>query len=135
VQGFLESEYVFQEQITAILKNDSYYAPYMTPEVIRRNHKLVVVWDALSLLFCQGFLGEQQVNHVPTVDDETTLKLTNINDDPHLVSISPWPFQQSEVTLVYEGRLLRNTFTDEAAMQEALMNDCKLTLSTTLKPG
>ncbi|MBD0344568.1 MAG: DUF3891 domain-containing protein, partial [Coleofasciculus sp. Co-bin14] len=57
-----------------------------------------------------------------------------INDDPHLFTVSPWPFQESKVTVVYEGRLLREPFTDEAAMREALKSDCWVTLSTTLKP-
>jgi hypothetical protein len=102
------------------------------PEVIRRNRMLVATWDAISLIVCQN-LQDEQVEQVPTVDGETTLKLTNINDDPHLVAVSPWPFQDSQVTLVYEGRLLRETFTDEVAMREALRSDCWVTLSTTLK--
>jgi hypothetical protein len=134
VEEFLESEYTFQQQLIATLNNDSYYAPYVTPEVLRRNQKLVATWDALSLILCQNLPGEQQVESVPMADGETLLKVTKINDDPHQITISPWPFQESEVTLVYEGRLLRETFTDETAMREALMSDCWVTLSTILKP-
>jgi hypothetical protein len=134
VREFLEREYAFQEQLTATLRLDSYYAAHTTPEVIGRNRKLVAVWDALSLLVCQGFAGERQVNQVPTADGETTLKLTNLAVNPHQITISPWPFGQSEVTLVYEGRLLRQTFTDETAMRETLQSDCWVTLSTVLKP-
>jgi hypothetical protein len=106
----------------------------VTPEVIKRNQKLVATWDALSLILCQNVSGEQQVEQVPTVDGETVLKLTHVNDDPHQITISPWPFQESEVTVVYEGRLLRETFTDEAAMREALKSDHWISLSTILKP-
>jgi hypothetical protein len=134
VQAFLDREYSFQEQLTESLKNDPYYAPHMTPEVIKRNRRLVATWDALSLIVCQNWLGDQQVEQVPVVDGETTLKLININDDPHLFTVSPWPFQESKVTVVYEGRLLREPFTDETAMREALKSDCWVTLSTTLKP-
>jgi hypothetical protein len=134
VPEFLNNEYAFQQQLIASLLKDSYYAPYVTPQVIKRNQKLVATWDALSLILCQNASGEQQVEQVPTVDGETVLKLTHINDNPHQITISPWPFQESEVTLVYEGRLLRETFTDETAMREALMRDCWVTLSTILKP-
>jgi hypothetical protein len=134
VQEFLKREYAFQEHLIAMLKNDSYYAAYATPEVIGRNRKLVAVWDALSLILCQGFTGEQHVSQVPTADGETTLLLTKTADQLHQVTISPWPFRHSEVTLLYEGRLLRETFTEENAMREALQRDCWVSLSTMLKP-
>ncbi len=134
VQEFLDNEYAFQQQLIASLNKDSYYAPYATPDVIKHNQKLVATWDALSLIVCQKLTGFQQLEQVPTVDGETVLKLTHINDEPHQITISPWPFQESEVRLVYEGRLLREMFTDEAAMREALISDRWVTLSTTLKP-
>ncbi len=116
------------------MKNDPHYVPYVTPDVIKRNQKLVATWDAISLILCQNVSGEQQVEQVPTADGETVLRLTHVNDDPHQIILSPWPFQESEVTLVYEGRLLRETFTDETEMQEALRRDRVLTLTTILKP-
>jgi len=106
----------------------------VTPEVIKRNQKLVATWDALSLILCQNVSGEQQVEQVPTADGETVLTLTHVHDDPHQIILSPWPFQESEVTLVYEGRLLRETFTDEMEMREALRRDRGLTLTTILTP-
>jgi hypothetical protein len=117
------------------LTNDSYYASYAIPEVIERNRKLVAVWDALSLIVCHGVPGEEQVTPVPTTDGDTALKLTLLEDEDnhHQVTISPWPFQQSEVKLFYEGRLLRETFSDETAMREALMSADWVSLSTTLK--
>ena len=137
VQEFLKREYAFQEQLVAVLKNDDYYAPHVTPSAIKRNRMLVATWDALSINLCQGFTERSQVTQVPTIDDETTLKLTLLEDknNHYQVAVSPWPFQQREVTLVYEGRLLPHSFNDETAMQSALMRDCLVTLSTTLQPG
>lgn len=134
VQNFLECEYAFQAQLVASLQHDPYYAPYLTPEVLERNRMLVVVWDALSLLVCQGFTGEQEVSRVPTADGETTLKLAYVDDNPHQIRVSPWPFGSSQVSLVYEGRLLRQPFTDEIAMRDALRANCWITLNTTLQP-
>jgi hypothetical protein len=137
VQDFLKREYAFQEQLIAILKNDKYYEPYMTSDVIERNRKLVATWDTLSILLCQGFGTEQQVTHVPTVDSETVLKLALVKneDNHHQITISPWPFQESEVNLVYEGRLLPQRFSDETEMRKVLNSDCLVTLTTTLIPN
>ncbi|WP_016873195.1 DUF3891 family protein [Chlorogloeopsis fritschii PCC 9212] len=135
VGDFLKHEYAFQKEIIAILKNDEYYAPYVTPEVIERNRKLVATWDALSIICCQGLSHDEEVTKVPTSDGETTLKLSLIEEkDYHqCIGIYPWPFQQDEVTVIYEGRLLWQPFNDEKAMREALMGDCWVSLSTTLK--
>jgi len=57
-----------------------------------------------------------------------------VEEQPHQVTMSPWPFRENEVTLVYEGRLLQETFTSETAMRESLMSDCWVTLNTTVKP-
>ncbi|MEC4816516.1 MAG: DUF3891 family protein [Scytonema sp. PMC 1069.18] len=137
VQNFLKSEYAFQEHLINVLKKDEYYAPFVTQDVIERNRKLVAVWDALSIILCQGFVGEMQVTQVPTIDGETTLtlKLINATDKYHQIAISPWSFQQDEINLVYEGRLLKQTFTDEKAMQEDLMSAYWVTLNNTLIPG
>ena len=94
----------------------------------------MAIWDALSLLLCQGFQGEQQVARVPTASGETTLTLTSVEDNPLQITISPWPFQQSEVTLVYEGRRLQETFTDETAMCAALLGAECVTITTILRP-
>ncbi|MBV9385910.1 MAG: DUF3891 family protein [Chroococcidiopsidaceae cyanobacterium CP_BM_ER_R8_30] len=134
VQDFLKREYTFQSQLIASLRNDSYYAPYVMPEVIGRNRQLVAIWDALSIILCQGFQGEQQVNQVPTASGATKLTLTAEEDNPFQIAVSPWPFQQTQVTLTYEGHLLHETFTDETAMREALRGDSWRTISTTLKP-
>lgn len=135
VQAFLKHEYAFQEQLIATLNHDSYYAPYVTPEVLKRNQRLVAVWDALSLILCQEFTGEHHVTQVPTAQGETTLELTHSKDNSEQVTVSPWPFTQNEVALFYEGRLLQETFTDETKMQEALRQDCWVSLRTILKPA
>jgi len=137
VQDFLKREYDFQKKLIDTLSHDEYYTQYTTPEVIKRNQKLVATWDTLSIVLCQGFADKQEVTQVPTVDGTTTLQLTLIENknNHHQITVAPWAFGQSEVNLVYEGRLLPSTFNDEKTMREALMKDCWVTLSTTLKPG
>lgn len=135
VQNFLDQEYPFQEQLTATLQHDSYYAPYATPEAIANNRQLVALWDSLSLALCHGLHSEYLVDRVPIASGETTIALTPSSDDPQSVTVSPWPFRTSAVTLVYEGRLLQKTFTDEEAMREALRSAPWIAIATTLKPA
>ncbi len=133
VQEFLEHEHAFQEKLSSILQKDPYYAAYATPEVIGRNRSLVAIWDTLSLALCHGLRREQQFDQVPTASGETTLILAPMDDNPMQVKVTPWPFQQSEVTLVYEGRILRETFTDETQMHAALHRADWVTITTILR--
>ncbi|MBD1922403.1 DUF3891 family protein [Microcoleus sp. FACHB-831] len=134
VQDFLKDEYTFQEKLIANLQEDSYYKPHTTPDAIKRNRSLVATWDALSLAVCHKVHNEQHIDNVPTAQGETTLTLKPIDNNPNQISVSPWPFQQTKVTLTYEGRLLHSTFTDEEAMRSALVNSRWVTITNTLIP-
>jgi hypothetical protein len=133
VETYLEQEYDFQKQLIANLKSDSYYASYATPEVIERNRSLVATWDMLSLALCMGLRKERQFHQVPIVSGEMTLTLTPTEND--IIKVSPWVFQQDEVTLVYEGRLLQEKFTDEIVMRQALVNAKWVSITNTLIPA
>ncbi|OKH38116.1 hypothetical protein NIES2119_11200 [[Phormidium ambiguum] IAM M-71] len=134
VENFLKVEYGVQEDLISKLQNDSYYEQYATPEIIKRNQKLVAVWDALSLIICHGFTGEKLVENVPTADGEITLTLTAKKDCPLEIFVSPWPFRENRVNLVLEGRLLQQKFTDETMMREALNQALTVTIDTILIP-
>ena len=57
------------------------------------------------------------------------------NDDPNALFLTPWPFHRQPVTLVYEGRYLTETFSDETLMRHALTHAPWVTLQTVLYPG
>lgn len=135
VEAFLKQEKAFQEKLIENLLHDSNYAPYVKPEVVERNRSLVAIWDSLSLAVCMGVNREQQFDRVPTASGETTLTLTPVDDGSNQIEVSPWPFAQSEVKLVYEGRMLRDKFTDETAMQKALESAEWITITTILIKG
>ncbi len=89
------------------------------------------------IIFCQGMTSQKElIHHVPTLNGDTALDLTLLSNQDHhqQIVMSPWPFQQNEVTLVYEGQLLRHIFSSEIAMREALIGDYIVTLTTTLRP-
>lgn len=132
VENFLKVEYAVQEELVSKLQNDTYHKQYATSEIIKRNQLLIAVWDALSLIICHGFIGEKLVENVPTANGQITLTLKNKENHPLEISVSPWPFRESQVNLVFEGRLLQQKFTDERVMQEALSQAPGVTISTTL---
>lgn len=134
VKAFFQQEYAFQAQLTDDLQQDRHYAAYAASEVIKRNRSLVAVWDGMSIALCTGLKQQQQFLQVPLAKGGTTLSLTPVEDNPEQVKVSPWPFQSSQVKLVYEGRRLQEKFTDEVAMQAALMQAEWVTLSTILVP-
>ncbi len=116
-------------------RSDPHYGPYATEEVVARNRQLLTVWDALSLAICFGRKPPQSWQQVPTATSTTTLTLTARDDDPITLIVEPWPFRRQQVTLVYEGRYLAETFSDEAMMRKALKHALWVTFQTILFPG
>jgi hypothetical protein len=135
VQRYLQQERAFQEELLASLRADPHYRPYATEEVVARNRRLVGVWDALSLAICFGRKHPRSWEQVPTATSPTTLTLTSLDDDPTTLRLTPWPFRRQQVSLVYEGRYLTETFSDEAMMRQALKHAAWVTLLTVLLPG
>lgn len=132
VQDYLENEYAFQRELLASLRADPYYGAYATGEVVARNQRLVGVWDAFSLAICFGRKQIQPLQNVPTATGSTTLTLTVRDGDPTQLVVTPWPFRDERVTVVYEGRYLRETFVSEEAMREALWSAPWVTLRAVL---
>ena len=135
VQEFLTQEKAFQEKLSANLSQDSYYALYAKPDIVERNRSLVAVWDSLSLAICMGVGSEQQFNQVPTALGETTIAIAPLDNHSKQIKVSPWPFQHSQVQLVYEGRVLPEKFQDETAMRTALESAEWISITTILNPA
>jgi hypothetical protein len=134
VEAFLREEKEFQQQLINRLGQDPAYAPYVTPEMITHNQRLVATLDALSLLICMGVTKQRQVEQVPTATGETTLTLMPIEDDPTQLSVEPWCFQPDKVTVVFEGRILKEKAPDELTMRDRLATAPWITLTVTLRP-
>jgi Protein of unknown function (DUF3891) len=134
VLDYLAQERAFQEGLLTTLRADPYYAPYATEEAVARNRRLLQIWDALSLAICFGGWQTRSLPQVPTATSATTLTLVAHEGDPTHLIVTPWPFRREQVTLVYEGRHLAETFSNEAMMREALKQAPWVTLKTTLFP-
>ena len=134
VQSFLARERNFQAATLSALQSDPYYAPYATPEVVDRNQRLVMGWDAISLALCAGLHAEQTIAGIPAADGETAVRLLRLEGIASQVKVEPWPFRQNSVTLVVEGRRLPSAFKTEGEMREALANAPWVTLEFHLRP-
>jgi hypothetical protein len=134
VEAFLKQEKEFQQHLIARLGQDPVYEPYVSPDAITRNQKLVATLDALSLAICMGVTGQKQFEQVPAVTGETTLTLIPLDDDSIQLSLEPWCFQANEVTVVFEGRILKQKANDEQTMHAQLANASWVTLTATLCP-
>jgi Protein of unknown function (DUF3891) len=93
VRAYLASQRELQERLGVGLDSAQ----------VRRNQRLVWIWDFLSLGLCLGWAGR-------TVEGVTL----------HEGTIDPWPFRDGAVTLRTEGRRLAGTFSDEDEMRVAL---------------
>jgi hypothetical protein len=91
VQRYLAGQREMRERLAAGLEH------------LRRNQRLIWIWDFLSLGLCLGWEG-RSIEGIALGSD----------------SIEPWPFRDDEVVLRTEGRRLEGRFDDEAEMRAAL---------------
>jgi hypothetical protein len=93
VRAYIASQHELQEHLGAGLDRDR----------LRRNQRLIWLWDFLSLGLCLGWQG-RSLDGV-TLGDGT---------------IEPWPLRDDAVTLRCDGRRLDGRFDDEEEMRTAL---------------
>jgi hypothetical protein len=134
-QPFLEQQDAFQATLIASLVADPHYAAYVTPEILRRNRRLIALWDRLSLDICRGMSGPDRIEQIPFADGDATLTIAPVSDDPNRFTLEPWPFAASEIGLIFEGRFLNRRFTDEAALKQGLVDAPWRSAAITLSPG
>jgi hypothetical protein len=93
VRAYLASQRSLQERLAAGLDAAQ----------VRRNQRLIWIWDFLSLGLCLRWAGR-------------TVEGVTLHED----TIEPWPFRGDAVTLRTEGRRLEGTFSGEEEMRAAL---------------
>ncbi|MDB6111307.1 MAG: hypothetical protein JWR69_3057 [Pedosphaera sp.] len=129
---FLEEQDMLQTTLITSLRNDFYYEPYVTDEIVLRNRQLVSLWDWLSLLLCMGFREEQLIKDVPCAEGLTSIAMKPLNLDATRVAVSPWPFRDETLRIVCEGRHLLKRSANETEMREAIRAASPITLKIDL---
>jgi hypothetical protein len=95
VRDYLDAQRAYQDDLIESLGADC--------DEARRNQRLVMTWDFLSLGLCLRWEGRSV--HGLTLGGNT---------------VDPWPFREQEVTLRTEGRRLAKRFGDQEEMRAAL---------------
>jgi hypothetical protein len=132
---FLEDQDMLQTTLLTSLRNDFYYEPWSTDEILLRNRQLVSLWDWLSLSLCLGLREERVVKDVPIAEGLTTIAMTPLNLEATRVAVSPWPFRDDILRVMCEGRHLLKRSSNETEMREAIRAASPVTLKIDLVRG
>ena len=132
---FLAEQRAFQAETLRALAADPRYRAATAPEAVTRNRLLVGVADRMSLEICWGVTDEVRIPNVPTTDSSRTELRIRPRNHAGDLSLDPWPFAETRVDLVCEGRRLRGRFSDEADMRRALEAAESIMIETVLRPG
>jgi hypothetical protein len=97
--------------------------------IVPQSRYAALLVSRVSLALCHALRHEHVHEGVPAAGGETTLTVT---PDASEYVIDPWPFNQEEVTVVYDGRRLEGVFTGQEAMRTALRGAPWVTLTTHL---
>jgi hypothetical protein len=121
VDCFLAEQAAWRDAQLARLAAVPRYAGLLAPDVLETNRLLVALADRLSLELCWGVRAEVRLPAVPARGGcRANLRLTARGGDPGRLLLEPWPFRDSRLELVCEGRRLVGPFADETAMRTAL---------------
>jgi hypothetical protein len=125
VAAYLRRERAFQSRIRASLADDPEYREAVRLPTFLQSHYVFTIWDRIAVHACYGVPvpawgvpGVYQWSGVPTADGPADLTITAIA--PDCWAVDPWPFLGDELRLRGEGRLLRERYADQGAMDVAL---------------
>jgi hypothetical protein len=133
VLEFLEDQRRLQHDLLETLQADPRTAASAADPVVARNSGLIGAWDTLSLALCLDY-APYIVTGVPTSEAPVELSLSE-SDAPGRLSLDPWPFRTDALVVRCEGQRLDGTYSDDAAMKEALARAPWETLEFELVPA
>jgi Protein of unknown function (DUF3891) len=125
VRAYLARERALQERLIELLAADR--------AQLRRNQRLVLAWDGLSLALCLRW-NRHVVEDVPTRGDGCAdLRLEPVaGERENRFMIHPWPFAVDEVTVRCEGRRLAGRHETETELRTVLDEAPQVPLDFTL---
>lgn len=134
-QPFLEAQDAFQAELISSLRADPFYAAYVSDDALRRNQRLVALWDRLSLDICRGLSQPDRIEHVPCAASDGPLTITPNTNDLDRFAIDPWPFAAPSIALIFEGRVLHEQYADEVALQAGMNSAPWRSVSVRVEPA
>jgi hypothetical protein len=124
VAAFLERRRAFEAELRATLEDSD--------RQIARNQRLLWTWDGLSLALILDW-APWTAQDVPAADDRRAPLCLAACDGVH--TLDPWPFAAERVVVRTEGRLLRERFSEQERLRQALARAPWVDLSYELRPG
>jgi hypothetical protein len=115
-----------ESSLRQALLRDPVTAPYVAPERLARNSQLVWIWDTMSLALLLDW-APLTLEAVPAARAET-VDVAMHPVSPHVASLDPWPFGDTEVRVHCEGRRLTDTQPRENALADAPWETVRFTL-------
>jgi hypothetical protein len=134
VREFLDGQRRFQDDLLDTLRADPKTAASATHSLVARNSSLIGTWDTLSLALCLDY-APYTVAGVPTANATSVDLELSPTDSPGRLRLDPWPLRDDVLTVHCEGQRLTATYSDDAAMHEALTAAPWETLEFELVPG
>ncbi|MBV8378879.1 MAG: DUF3891 family protein [Verrucomicrobia bacterium] len=136
VSRFLGEQREYQKRARETLSLDSLFAPAIAPDNLAYHRDLMAAWDLFSLELCRGRSREFKLPEVLLLNGERVdLRLRQRSTAEPLWEVDPWPFAVKSLTTFCEGRVLRQRFTDQEEMREALRNAHRTTIRFRLVPA
>jgi hypothetical protein len=136
VSQFLREQRAYQKKASATLSQDPLFAPAIVPDILSHHCDLIAAWDLFSLELCRGRSREFKLPEVGILNGKhVDLRLRQRSEAEKLWEVDPWPFVVRSLTVLCEGRVLEQRFTDQKQMQEALRNAHRTTIQFRLVPA
>jgi hypothetical protein len=92
---FIDDQAALQRRLRQELASSPRYGAAVQPERLWPAYLRLRFWDQLSLYFVFWGMGERTIDHVPSTDGETTIRLRQVG--PRAAIAQPWPFGRDEV--------------------------------------
>lgn len=118
VLAYLEKEKATQDRLLTRLRAGSGWGEKVNDDSIERTSRLISAWDWLSLIVCMNDSERGEVKDVPW--GHGRIDFAAIRQDAVRWTVSPWPFVGDALSVVAEGRLLRERAGSEAEMRAML---------------
>jgi hypothetical protein len=124
VTAFLERRRAFEAELRATLEDSD--------RQISRNQHLLWTWDGLSLALILDW-APWTAKDVPVADGRPVALRLAARDGGH--TLDPWPFAAERVEARTEGRLLRERFSEQESLRQAMARAPWVDLTYELRPG
>lgn len=120
IQGFIDEQRAFQEQMRSSLVDHPRYGPALEQEPLANAFRLLQIWDLLSLLLLMGPLPSYTLADVPVMSgDRTSIQLAP--HDERTLTLEPYPFSKAPFVVRADGRwMAQRTFQHNALFRRAL---------------